>query len=399
MQLRQSIQEHNAEQKQVWDRLWAGNPVRVPVVVGMGASFYLDHSEMNPNGYSFEQYTRDPDVMIEVQLAAAKWMRNNLNWYQDAEVGPPETEWEVCVDFQNCYEAAWFGCKVVFAEGQPPDTRPILTDDNKNMLFDRGIPDPLNDNIMGDVRRTYERWKEKLEHFTFEGKPARCTWVSGLSTDGPLTVAMNLRGSDFLSDLYLDTEWAHKLLDFIVEATITRIEALRTYLDPDMPPGWATDREMDSRWGFADDAVQMLGLEAYREHILPHHKRLAGHFATDGYNYIHLCGNVQRLLPTIRDELNVRAFDTGFPINWETLRDELGDECIVKGGVPIAILKYGTPAEVAAEAKRILQSGIMHGGKFIMREASGLPPGTSLENVAAMYETTKKFGRYEQPDT
>jgi len=397
MQHNQSIQEHNAEQKEVWDRFWAGNPIRVPVTLGINMRYYLDNPEVNPKRYTFEQYIREPDVMAQLQLAASKWARNNLFPHFDVKAGPPEKEWTLYLDYQNCSEAAWFGCTIVFSDDQPPDTRPILTDDNKNVLFDRGIPDPLNENVMGTIRRHYEYWQEKFATTTFEGKPVRCTDVSGGGHDGPLTVALNLRGGDFLTDLYLDTEWAHKLLDYIVEATITRIEAWRTYrgIDPNPKPD-----KMGVKWGFADDSVQLLSLEGYREHILPYHKKLVEHFsgpldAGGGPNSIHLCGDVQRLLPTIRDELNVISFDTGFPINWETLRDELGDECLVQGGVPVPILKDGTPEQVAAETRRILESGIMRGGRFIMREANNLAPGTSLENIAAMYETTKEFGRYE----
>ena len=84
-----SIEEHNAEQREVWQRLWAGDPIRVPVTLGINIRFTMDNADVNPNGYTFEQYTREPDVMAELQLAAAKWARNNVNWYHDAEVGPP----------------------------------------------------------------------------------------------------------------------------------------------------------------------------------------------------------------------------------------------------------------------------------------------------------------------
>jgi uroporphyrinogen-III decarboxylase len=397
---RRSIEEHNAEQKEVWQRLWAGKPVRVPVTLGINIRYYMDNPEVNPRGYSFEQYIRQPDVMAELQLAAAKWARDNVHWHMDAEVGPPEKEWPIYIDYQNCYEAAWFGCEMYFAQGQPPDTRPMLKDDNKNVLFDRGIPDPLNDNAMGDIRRHYERWKARFSTETFEGKPVRCTGLSGLGTDGPMVVAMNLRGGEFLTDLYLEPEWAQQLLRFIVEATIVRIEAWRKHLGPDMPTDWFTQDPMGIKWGMGDDSVEMLSVEAYRELILPHHRQLYEHFGGGppktggGPNFIHLCGDVQRLLPTIRDELKVRSFDTGFPIRWETLRDELGDDVMVWGGVPIALLKDGSPDAVAAETRRILESGIMRGGRFIMREANNLAPGTPLENLRAMYETTKELGQY-----
>jgi hypothetical protein len=38
--------------------------------------------------------------------------------------------------------------------------------------------------------------------------------------------------------------------------------------------------------------------------------------------------------------------------------------------------------------------GITHGGRFILREANNLSPRTAVENVAAMYEAAREYGRY-----
>src|SRR5581483_2935932 len=39
------------------------------------------------------------------------------------------------------------------------------------------------------------------------------------------------------------------------------------------------------------------------------------------------------------------------------------------------------------ETRRILQSGVLEGGLFILREGNNLAPGTPLENIEAMYPT------------
>ena len=52
--------------------------------------------------------------------------------------------WDVSVDFQNYYEAAWWGAEVCYRSGQVPDTHPFLNLDNRNLLFDRGIPEPVS---------------------------------------------------------------------------------------------------------------------------------------------------------------------------------------------------------------------------------------------------------------
>jgi uroporphyrinogen-III decarboxylase len=49
----------------------------------------------------------------------------------------------------------------------------------------------------------------------------------------------------------------------------------------------------------------------------------------------------------------------------------------------------------AREVQRILASGVVEGGRFILRDANNLAPGTPPESVAVMYEACKEFGRYE----
>ena len=57
-------------------------------------------------------------------------------------------------------------------------------------------------------------------------------------------------------------------------------------------------------------------------------------------------------------------------------------------------LGTATPAEVKANCREILGSGVTEGGKFILREGNNLAPGTPEENVAAMYEAAKEYGTY-----
>ena len=87
-----------------------------------------------------------------------------------------------------------------------------------------------------------------------------------------------------------------------------------------------------------------------------------------------ISAEMSKAFPTLIKELNINLFDTGYPIQFETLRDEVGEEIHIQGGVPVSELLRGTPESVATRAKEILQSGIMKGGKFIMKEANNVPP-------------------------
>lgn len=375
---------HNEEVQQVWDAYWRGQPIRVPVGnFTVGPRIWLLNPALNPTGITMERFSTDPETMFQVLLQYKYYLHHHV--VHDIEMGIPRDGWEVFVEFNNVHEAAWLGCEIRYTDGQVPATVARYTGAHKYELLDRGIPDPFA-GVYGTVKEYYEYFLARADGYAFHGKPVRVAlpWA-GFSTDGPLTVALDLCGEEIFSDMLAEPECYHQVMAFIVEATIRKVTAWRAHLGLDARPetGW-----------FADDAIQLISTDAYREYVLPYHRQLLTALFGDGPFGMHLCGNVQRHLPTIIRELHVNHFDTGFPINFATLRDDIGDEVHINGGVHVDILQRGTPADVRAEVQRILHSGVTRGGRFIMKEANNLPPCTPEANLLAMYEATRAFGTY-----
>lgn len=379
-------ERHNAEVKAVWDAYRKGTPTRVPMILGINARYTMFGHEANPRGITFEHYFNDPEVMLTRQLEHQGWIRRHVP--QDAEMGPPKEGWNVHVDFQNTYEAAWFGCEVRYFDGEVPDTVPLLQDDRrKRMPFDQGIPDPFAGGRMRKSWEFYDYFKRRqAEGFTWEGKPILNVTPTGLGTDGPVTVACNIRGaSEFYADMAGDPAYAQDLMAFITEGIIARITAYRQRLGmPLKTPGY----------GFADDAIQSISTAMYRDLVMPFHRQIIETFSEGEPNSIHLCGDATHHFKTLRDEMNIRSFDTGFPIDFRWVRGQVGPGVEIKGGPSIMFLQTASPQEVREEVKRILTSGIMEGGRFTLREGNNLPPGVPVENIWAMYETVREFGRY-----
>ncbi len=199
-------------------------------------------------------------------------------------------------------------------------------------------------------------------------------------------MACGIRGADrFCADLLDDPRYAEELLAFVTSATIERVrEARRRLGEPAISDGWM----------MADDAIVLLSPAHYRDHVLPHHRRLFEALGT-GSRGIHLCGDAQRFFPIIERELGVKSFDTGFPIDFARLYEELPGDVQVLGGPPVALLRGGTPEEIRRETARILGSGVMRlSRRFVLREGNALAPGTPLENVSAMYAACEEYGRY-----
>lgn len=382
------FEKHNAEVAAVWDSYRRGQPVRTPIVWGVNARFTACMPEVNTRQITFEQYMNDPQVMLERQLEHHYWVRHHLP--QDAEMGLPKDGWTVGVDFQNTYEAGWFGCALRFHQDQVPDTDPLLNSDRtKNLLFKRGQPDPFNDGLMRRNWDFYDYFKKKqAAGWTFQGLPIKDVVPTGLGTDGPLTIACNLRGaSEFMTDLLEDPAYAQKLLDFITTATINRIRSYRQRLGQPLKP---------KTFGFADDSLQLISTAMYRDLILPFHRRLVAELSEGESVAIHLCGDATRHFRFLRDELKVESFDTGFPVDFAWVREQVGPKVEIKGGPPVAFLLEAKPAEVREKVKTILATGITRGGRFVLREGNNLPPGVPMENIWAMYEAGKEFGRYDK---
>ena len=146
-------------------------------------------------------------------------------------------------------------------------------------------------------------------------------------------------------------------------------------------------------FGTADDGIEALSPEQYDEFVFRLHRRLYDEFGAPGSRGIHLCGNAQRHFTMIRDGLGVNSFDTGFPVDFKKLREDLGPDVLVSGGPRISFFLEDTSGPILAETERILQSGILQGGRFILQEANNLPPCARLHVCQDFYDTGKRLGR------
>jgi len=55
----------------------------------------------------------------------------------------------------------------------------------------------------------------------------------------------------------------------------------------------------------------------------------------------------------------------------------------------------GAPEQILEDVKRICESRVTDGGKFVMIVANNLASRTPVENIRVLYESTKEFGRYD----
>ncbi len=387
------FEEHNAEVRRVWEAYHQGRPYRVPVSIGGSIRNLIQNPALNTTGWTFEDFFQNPQAQIDCQLAYQKYCRYHL--ISDRELGPPQQGWQINIDFQNSYDAGWFGCPFFFAGNAVPDTVPILRED-KQKLYQMECPDPLYGNLMGRAMEFFDYMHEKCPQMEFEGLPVLPpTHLPGEGNDGPLDAAYKIRGAaEVCTDMLTDPKYYHDLMTFVTDCLILRMKALRRWRWERFPE--SPDKGMfRCSYGFADDAVELISLAQYEEFVYPYHRRLYEEFSDGGPVSVHLCGDATHLFRFLRDHFHVRAFDTGFPVDHGWLRRELGPDVQINGGPTVMLVKDGPPEAIRREVRRICQSGVMEGGRFVLIAANNLAPCTPVEHVRALYEAGKEFGRYD----
>jgi hypothetical protein len=375
----------DAQKSLVWQAYRHCKPTRVPVKLFTNPRVVLLNEQWNPERYTFKQVAEDPKLHLEIALRHELYRRTVLNHHTDEPTGLPET-WQVGLMVYNIYEAAILGAPVDYLPQQVPDTKVCLADDNKLEIFEQDISRPLQNSFIRHWMDFDTEMRKIAENMRFEGRPVQVTPWSLCGTDGPVTVAMNLRGSAFMEDMILEPDYADRLMRFIMQAAINRRAAFEAY--------WG-DRIGHGN-GMADDSVAMLNTQMYEQQVLPIHRMYYDAVPFERERHLHMCGDATRHFPMIRRELGVTSFDTGFPVNFGELRQQLGDDVEILGGVEVATLMNQTANHVYERTREILQSGVMQGGRFVMREGNNLPPNCPLENLEAMYQATLEFGSYEQ---
>ena len=140
--------------------------------------------------------------------------------------------------------------------------------------------------------------------------------------------------------------------------------------------------------------------KTYRELFMPFHRRVNDwiHTHTTWKTFIHSCGSVIELI----DDFIAAGFDILNPVQCSAalmepagLKCRFGDRVTFWGaGVDTQhTLPTGSPEEVRAQVRERIKT-FGPGGGFVFNTIHKVQPRTPIENVLAMYETVREYGRY-----
>lgn len=103
-------------------------------------------------------------------------------------------------------------------------------------------------------------------------------------------------------------------------------------------------------------------------------------------------GNCTSRLETIRNIPAGKACYAFEATDMVKAKEILGDTVCIRGNVPLSIMATGTPDEVRAYCKRLIDT-VAKGGGYILDTSTGLDDAKP-ENVRALFDFTREYGVY-----
>lgn len=241
------------------------------------------------------------------------------------------------------------------------------------------LPDPqapvvVDSSELEAVRHTVDELGET--HFIIARSPVDGTFPWGA------TVGLD----EFLVRMVTDPDFVRRAVEANVARSIAYIDA---FFDAGVDAVMTTD-------DYSDNRGPIMGVERYREFILPGLRRQceACH-ARGGYFIKHTDGNVWGILDSFV-ELGIDGWHGIQPdigMDMKRLKDRYSGELCLFGGVNCATLIDGTPEMARAEVRYAIEHA-GPGGGLVIATSNVVQPGTRLENYLAMRQATRDFGGY-----
>jgi MtaA/CmuA family methyltransferase len=295
-------------------------------------------------GVRYGAYVRDFRVLVEAQMKTAE----KFNFDHVSCISDPARE------------AADCGARIRFFDNQPPailEEQALLAD--KTELIRLDIPDPLAGGRMTDRVQAAALFRERIGGRRFiEG------WV-----EGPCAEGADLRGIHALMlDFHDDPQFVEDLFAFTVEMELRFAKA-------------QVDAGVDII-GVGDAAASLVGPRIYEQFIWPYEKKLVDGLHAMGTRVrLHICGDTRHLLDGM-GRLGCEIVDLDYPSPLAEGRLKMGPEQVLLGNIhPVAILRNGTPAEVA---QAIQECRLQAGNRYIVGAGCEVPRGTPEANIRAM---------------
>lgn len=202
------------------------------------------------------------------------------------------------------------------------------------------------------------------------------------SVRSPFEYAATVRGLvDFMTDFYRDPEFVHELIAATKPATLAVGRAL-------IEAGVDALVIKDS---FASSS--MISPDHYRRFAFPAEAEVIGELAGEVPVILHICRNSMPILAEMA-RTGAAVLELDSPVDLAGARRVVGEGIVLKGNIDaVAVMEKGSVADVE-QAVRVAIEAAAAEGRFILSTGDSIPLAAPEENVAALVEYGRKYGRY-----
>jgi hypothetical protein len=206
------------------------------------------------------------------------------------------------------------------------------------------------------------------------------------------------RGIRDVAEWYMSTvtrkEYVRQVFEMQCEVVLTNLPKIYRAVANRATVVWVSGTD------FGSQNSCFISPRAFRDLYKPFYRRVNDwiHEHTPWKTFIHSCGSIQPLIPDIVEA----GFDILNPVQTSAanmqpaeLKAKFGRQVTFWGGGvdTQSTLPFGTPDEVAAQVRERLAT-FGQGGGFVFNPIHNVQAGVPVENLLAMYETVRDFGRY-----
>jgi len=242
---------------------------------------------------------------------------------------------------------------------------------NRDDLHKMKLPDVSNPNYFDDAKRYVDRYGNSDLAIFF------------LMRTGIMNTMYSLGFNNFCLKIFDDVKLIQDVLDIYSQWNLRVLEKAQ---------------EIGFDFLFACDDVawntgSVVSPQTFKEIFIPHLKKFAAAVTLPWV--FHSCGDVALLFDDFMT-LGFNAFNPFQPpvMDIEAMHDKYGGKICFWGNIDLTYtLSYGTPAEVEAEVKQRIAKLAPDGG-YILSTANSIIDSCKTENILAMIDAAKKYGRY-----
>jgi uroporphyrinogen decarboxylase len=374
------IEEIEARRERVERTKRFETPDRVPVIPAIA------HRLLVPQvGVRFKDYYGDPETMLRTQILAQKWLFEHIRTDAHTITGAWTGAW---TDFQNTFEAGSLGCEVIFPDDDIPWVGPgwVKTDEDLRRLE---AFDYLHTGINARQIAYRQAMIDVAEKYPvrFQGGPVFYPGANPFLTntsDGPFGVAGDLmEQTEAFAAVYERPDFLHEVLRIVTDKMLQWLDFCAEAMQLPSPRSFA----------WTDDLAVSLSAAQFRQFALPYNQRLRFH--VDGWAGLHMCGKTDHLLEIFADDLRIDEFQGfGYQVDLMRVGTVMGGRVVLIGNVNPMLIQSGTPEDVRAATRRVIETLGSYGG-LIIQDGSNIPPGSPLENINAMMAAAERYGRYD----